>query len=105
MKSKTDVVCHHEKCKEKRAVHIASNTSFLCANTEATRSLCDPSSAKNLTDEDIEMCNCDSSTKDLLLSIKPPQDFRHIVQMSEHCYVIFIAPCTVNPTGHCHIQR
>ena len=107
VKTKTGVVCHHEKCKEKRAVHMASNTSFYfsCAHTEATRSFSDPSSAKNMTHEEIEMYKCDSSTKDLLLSIKPPQDFRHLVQISEHCYVVFTAPCTVNPTGYCHIQR
>ena len=49
--------------------------------------------------------NCDSSTKDLLLSIKPPQDFRLIVQISEHCYVVFTAPCTFTPPGYCHIKR
>lgn len=105
VKSKNDVACHHQKCKEKRAVHIASNTSFSCAHTESTKSFCDHSSAKNLTDEDIEMYNCDSSMQDLLRNIKPPQDFHHIVQISEHCLVVFTAPCTVNPTAYCHIQR
>ena len=28
VKTKTDVVCHHEKRKEKRAVHMARGTSF-----------------------------------------------------------------------------
>ena len=105
VKSKTDVVCHHQKCKKKRAVHVASKTSFSCAHTESTKSFCDPSSARNLTEEDIKMYHCDSSTKDLLRNIKPPQDFRHIVQISEHCFVVFTAPCTVNPTGYCHVQR
>ena len=57
-----------------------------------------------MTHEDV-MFKCDSSTKDLLLSIKPPLDFRHIVQITEHCFVVFTAPWTVNPTGYCHIQR
>ena len=103
----TFTVCPHEKCKEKRAVHMANSTSFYfsCAHIEATRSFSDPYSAKNMTHEDIVMYKCDSSTKDLLLSIKPPLDFRHIVQITEHFYVVFTARWTVNPTGYCHIQR
>ena len=56
-KTKTDVICHHEKCKEKRAVHMSSNTSFSCAHTEATRSFCDPSLAKNLTMKTLKCIN------------------------------------------------
>lgn len=69
------------------------------------KSFLDPSSAKNMTHEDILMFESDSSTRDLLLGINPPQDFRHMVQISEHCYVVFTVPSTVNPTGYCHFQR
>lgn len=105
VKTKTDVLCHHKKCKENRAVHMASTTSFSCAHTDALQSFSDPSSAKNMTHEDIAMYKCDNSTRDLLLGINPPQDFRHVVQISEHCYAVFTVPSTVNPTGYCHIHR
>ncbi|KAJ7339476.1 high mobility group [Desmophyllum pertusum] len=84
---------------------MASTTSFSCAHTDALQSFSDPSSAKNMTHEDIAMYKCDNSTRDLLLGINPPQDFRHVVQISEHCYAVFTVPSTVNPTGYCHIHR
>ena len=46
-------VCHSDKCIEKRAVHMASDVSFACDQTKLVKSYCHPTSAKNLTEEDI----------------------------------------------------
>ena len=43
-------VCHSEKCKEKRAVHMASEAAFACHHTNLVKSHSHPSSAKNLTE-------------------------------------------------------
>ena len=48
-----DFVCHSEKCKEKRAVHMASEATFACDHMKLVKSHSYPSSAKNLTEEDI----------------------------------------------------
>ena len=38
-------VCHSEKCKEKRAVHMASEVAFVCNHTKLVESRAYPSSA------------------------------------------------------------
>ena len=101
-------VCHSEKCKEKRAVHMASETTFACDHMELVNSYSYPSSAKNLTEEDIFNYKCDNATRTMLLeAIHPPQEFRHAVQISAHCYAVFHAASQEpsNPTGYCHVLK
>ena len=101
-------VCHYEKCKEKRAVHMASEVTFECDHTKLVESHSYPSSAKNLTEEDKAIYNCDNSTRTALLeAIHRPQDFRHVVQISEHCYAVFhgASQGPSNPIGYCHVLK
>ena len=87
----SNFVGHSDKCKEKRAVYIASDVSFVCDHTKLVKSFClYPTSAKNLKEEDIINYKCDSGSRTMLLeAIHPPQEFGHIVQISSNCYVMF----------------
>ena len=68
-------VFHSEKCKEKRAVHMASEATFASDHTKLVNSYSYPSSAKNLTEEDISIYKCDDTTRTMLLeAIHPPQN-------------------------------
>ena len=101
-------VCHYEKCKEKRAVHMASEVTFVCDHAKLVESHSHPSSAKNLTEEDIAIYKCDNSTRTALLeAIHPPQDLRHVVQISAHCYAVFhgASQGPSNPIGYCHVLK
>ncbi|XP_068736610.1 uncharacterized protein [Montipora capricornis] len=101
-------VCHSDKCKEKRAVHMASDVSFACDHTKLLKSYCHPTSAKNLTEEDITNYKCDNRTRTMLLeTMHPPQDFRHVVQITGNCYAVFHGGShgPSNPTGYFHILK
>ena len=105
LKDNTNVVCHHEKCKESRAVHMASAVPFSCAHITATEKSSEPLSAKILTPEDIHVYKCDKATEEKLWQhLDPPEDFRHMVKVSEHSFAIFTEPSTSNPTGFCHVE-
>ena len=101
-------VCHSEKCKEKRAVHMSSEATFACDHMKLVKSHSYPSSAKNLTEEDIFIYKCDNTTRTMLLeAIHSPQEFRHVVQISTHCYAVFHGAFQgpSNPTGYCHVLK
>ena len=103
-----ELVCHHKKCKDRRAVHMASNltSSFSCGHTEAVNSSLQPPSAKNLTPDDVAAYKCDGPTREQLTKhLNPLEDFRHIVQVSDDCYAVYTGPSTSNPTGYCHCER
>jgi len=69
-------VCHHEKCKESRAVHMASAVPFSCAHIGATENSSKPLSAKILNPEDSHAYNCDEVTKKKLwATFKPTRRF------------------------------
>ena len=105
LKDNTNVVCHHENCKESRAVHMASAVPFSCAHIAATEKSLEPLSAKILTPGDIKAYKCDKATEEKLLQhLDPPEDFRHMVKVSEHSFAIFTEPSTSNPTGFCHVE-
>jgi len=53
LKDNTSVVCHHEKCKGSRAVHMASAVPFSCARIAAIEKSSEPLSAIVLIVEDI----------------------------------------------------
>ena len=94
---------------KKRAVHIASDVLFACDHTKLVKSFClYPTSAKNLTEEDIINYKCDSGTRSMLLeAIHRPQQFRHIVQISSNCYAMFhgASQGPSNPAGYCHVIK
>ena len=105
LKDNSNVVCHHENCKESRAVHMASAVPFSCVHTAATEKSSEPLSAKVLTAEDIQAYKCDKATEEKLLQhLDPPEDFRHMVKVSEHSFAIFTEPSPSNPTGFCHVE-
>ena len=72
MKDNTNVVCHHENCKESRAVHIASAVPFSCAHIAATEKSSEPLSAKILMPEDILVYKCDKVTEEKLWQYLDP---------------------------------
>ena len=101
-------VCHSEKCKEKRAVHIASTVPFTCDHVDVVQSFSYPAFAKNLKEEDIQAYNCDNATRSMLRGdIQPPTDFRHVVRISEECYAVFSGAYKglSNPIGYCHVLK
>lgn len=61
LKDNSNVVCHHEKCKDSRVVHMTSAVLFSCACIAATEKSSEFLSAKILTSEDIlaykQVCN------------------------------------------------
>jgi len=84
---------------------MASALPFSCAHIAATENSSEPLSAKILNPEDIHAYNCDEATKKKLWQhLNPPEDFRHMVKISEHCFAIFTEPSTSNPTGFCHVE-
>lgn len=77
---------------------MASAVPFSCAHIAATENSSEPLSAKILNPEDIHAYNCDEATKKKLWQhLNPPEDFRHMVKISEHCLAIFTEPSTSNP--------
>jgi len=105
LKDNTSVVRHHEKCKGSRTVHMASAVPFSCARIAKTEKSSEPLSAKVLIVEDIEAYKCDKATEGKLLQhLDPPEDFRYMVKVSEHCFAIITEPSTSNPSGFCHVE-
>lgn len=108
MQSGPTFVCHSEKCKVKRAVHVASDIPFSCDHTNHVQSCSDPNFAKNLKEENIKLYKCDHATQTMLMdAIHPPQDFRHVVQISDDCYAVYhgASQGPSNPTDYCHVQK
>lgn len=85
VQSNSDFVCHSEKCKEKRAVHVASGIPFSCEHCNLLKSFSSPPLAKNLHED----------------------DFRHVVEISQSCYAVYhgASQDLSNPTGYCHVQK
>ena len=107
MQAEGNFVCHSGKCQKKRAVYKASDVSFACDHTKLVKSSCHPTSAKNLTKEDIINYKCDNRTRTMLLeTMHTPQEFRH-VQISRKCYAVFHegSQRPSDPTGYCHILK
>ena len=105
LKDNTNVVCHHEMSKESRAVHMTSAVPFSCPHIAATEKPSEHLSAKISTPEDILAYKCDKATEENLWQhLDPPEDFRHLVKVLEHCFAIFADPSTSNPTGFCHVE-
>ena len=104
----SDFVCHSEKCKEKRAVHVASDIPFSCEHCDLLKSFSSPTLAKNLREDDIQNYKCDNTTRRMLIdAIQPPDDFRHVVGISESSYAVYhgASQGPSNPTGYCHVQK
>ena len=104
----SDFVCHSEKCKEKRAVHVASGIPFSCEHCNLLKSFSSPTLAKNLHEDDIKSYKCDNTTQRMLIeAIQPPDDFRHVVEISQSCYAVYhgASQGPSNPTGYCHVQK
>ena len=104
----SDFVCHSEKCKEKRAAHVASEIPFSCEHCNLLKSFSSPTLAKNLHEDDIKNYKCDNTTQRMLIdAIQPPDDFRHVVEISESCYAVYhgASQGPSNPTGYCHLQK
>jgi len=84
---------------------MASAVPFSCVHIAATGNSSEPLSAKILTSEDIHAYKHDKATKEKLWQhLDPPEDFRHLVKVSEHCFAIFTEPSTSYPTGFCHVE-
>ena len=108
VQSNSDFVCHSEKCKEKRAVHVASGIPFSCEHCNLLKSFSSPTLAKNLHEDDIKSYKCDNTTQRMLTdAIQPPDDFRHVVEISQSCYAVYHAAFQgpSNPTGYFHVQK
>ena len=70
-------------------MHMASAVPFSCVHTAATEKSSEPLSAKVLTAEDIQAYKCDKATEEKLLQhLDPPEDFRHMVKVSEHSFAM-----------------
>ena len=43
----------------------------------------------------------------LIDAIQPPDDFRHVVEISQSCYAVYhgASQGPSNPTGYCHVQK
>ena len=90
VQSNSDFVCHSEKCKEKRAVNVASGIPFSCEHCNLLKSFSSPTLAKNLHEDDIKSYKCDNTTQRMLIdAIQPPDDFRHVVEISQSCYAVY----------------
>ena len=75
LKDNANVVCHHENCKESRAVHMASAVQFSSAHIAATENSSAPLSAKVLSPEDIQGYKCEG--KDVtFLTGRQPREFQ-----------------------------
>ena len=108
VKSDSDFVCHSEKCKEKRAVHVASGIPFCCEHCNILKPFSSPTLAKNLHEDDIRSHKCDNSTQRMLIdAIQPPEDFRHVVEITQSCYSVYhgASQGPSNPTGYCNVQK
>ena len=108
VQSNSVLVCHCEKCKEKRAVHVASGIPFSCEHCNLLKSFSSPTLAKNLHEDDIKSYKCDNTTQRMLTdAIQPPDDFRHVVEISQSCYAVYhgASQGLSNPTGYCHVQK
>ena len=108
VQSNSDFVGHSEKCKEKRAVHVASSIPFSCEHCNLLKSFSSPTLAKNLTEDYIKSYKCDNTTQRMLTdAIQPPDDFRHVVEISQSCYAVYhgASQGLSNPTGYCHVQK
>ena len=108
IQSNSDFVCHSEKCKEKRTVHVASGIPFSCQHCNLLKSFSSPALAKNLHEDDIKSYKCDNTTQRMLTdAIQPPDDFRHVVEISQSCYVVYhgASQGPSNPTGYCHVHK
>ena len=108
VQSNSDFVGHSKKCKEKRAVHVASSIPFSCEHCNLLKSFSSPTLAKNLHEDDIKSYKCDNTTQRMLTNaIQPPDDFRHVVEISQSCYAVYhgASQGLSNPTGYCHVQK
>ena len=108
VQSNSDFVCHSEKCKEKRAVHVASGIPFSCEHCNLLKSFSSPTLAKNLHEDDIKSYKCNNTTQRMLIdAIQPPDDFRHVVEISQSCYAVYhgASQGPSNPTGYFHVQK
>ena len=86
VQSDSDFVCHSEKCKEKRAVHVVSGIPFCCEHCNLLKAFSSPTLAKNLHEDDIKSYKCDNSTHRMFFDdIQRPEDFRHVVEISQSC--------------------
>ena len=58
VQSSSDFVCHSEKCKEKRAVHVASGIPFSCEHCNLLKSFSSPTLAKNIHEVITQLKEC-----------------------------------------------
>ena len=98
-------VCHHEKCKSARSVHMASSepSQFTCQHIKLSQAASNPVYQTKLTNEMIQSYPADSTTKTSLQSIQAPDNFFPIVQISPYCYVVYTSPNASSPTGYTHV--
>ena len=79
-----------QRSKEKRAVHVASGIPFSCEHCNLLKSFSSPTVTKNLHEDDIKSYKCDNTTQRMLIdAIQPPDDFRHVVEISQSCYAVY----------------
>ena len=108
VQSNSDFVCHSEKCKEKMAVHVASGIPFSYEHCNLLKSFSPPTLAKNLHENDIKSYKCDNTTQRMLIdAIQPPDDFRHVAEISQSCYAVYHGASRgpSNLAGYCHVQK
>ena len=102
VQSNSDFVCHSEKCKEKRAVHVASGIPFSCEHCNLLKSFSSPPLAKNLHEDDIKSYKCDNTTQRMLTdAIQPPDDLRHVVEFLKvvMLYITVLPRAYLTPRG------
>ena len=102
VQSNSDFVGHSEKCKEKRAVHVASSIPFSCEHCNLLKSFSSPTLAKNLTEDDIKSYKCDNTTQRMLTgAIQPPDDLRHVVEFLKvvMLYITVLPRAYLTPWG------
>ena len=106
--SNSDFICHSEKCKEKRAVDVASGIRFCYEHCNLLKAFSSPTLAKNLHGDDIKSYKWDNSTHRMFFDpIQRPEDFRHVVEISQSCYAIYqgASQGPSNPTGYFHVHE
>ena len=78
---------------------------FTCPHIELAKNASPPIYQAKLTCDQVKSYPSDDNTKVSLQSICPPENFSHIVQLSDSCYAIYTEPNTGTPTGYTHVVQ
>ncbi|KAJ7360483.1 hypothetical protein OS493_015584 [Desmophyllum pertusum] len=101
-KEGSQCICLHSTCKDARAVYVSSGRSeeFSCQHINSTAESVGAQLVLDLTSEKVSSYPCDSPTRDSLLKLQIPGEFRAVYRVSDRSYVISVT----NMVGFCHIK-